>query len=106
VTIWFRIDREGYYAQELENFTGKSTDCLREAVKFGDRIAHPARSLKLVVVASDERETDVDDLQHLENEDEVFNFKQLVIDYKIKEYNPILVKLPGRYNSFRLNRAY
>jgi len=52
--------------------------------------------LKLVVAGSDESEIDLDDMQDPRDESEVFNFKQLVVDYKIEQGNPILVQLRGK----------
>jgi len=37
ITIWYRVDSEESYAEELENFTGKSTVSLREALKIEKR---------------------------------------------------------------------
>jgi hypothetical protein len=54
---------------------------------------HPARTLKLVVTGPNEIEIDLGDMQDLK--DGVFNFKQLVVDDKIKRHNPIVVKFPG-----------
>ena len=80
----------------MKSFAGEDTASLREAVKIKSELAHPARTLKLVVAGSDKTEIDLDNMQDLEDEDGDFNFKQFVVDYKIKRRNPILVKLPGK----------
>jgi len=80
----------------LDNFAGKETSDFREAVKTKSKLSRPARTLKLFVAGPDKLEIDLDDMEHLMDEDGVFNFKQLVVDYKIRLRNPILVKFPGK----------
>jgi hypothetical protein len=94
VTLWYQVDSKEYYADKLENFTGDCIASLRETIKIKSGLTHPASTLKLVAACSDESEIDLDDMQDLEDEDGVFNFKQLVARYKIKQRNPIVVKLP------------
>jgi hypothetical protein len=65
-------------------------------VKINSELTHPARLLTLVVAHSDGSELDLEDMQDLSNEDGVFNFNQLIRDYDIHQYNPILVKLLGK----------
>jgi len=83
-------------AEVLENFIGENTANLRDALKIKSELAYPARTLDLVVAGTDGTEVDLDELQDLKGEDGVFNFKKLVVDYKIEQSNPILVKFPGK----------
>jgi len=69
---------------------------MRDAVKIHCKLTNPADTLKLAVAGSDKTEIDLDHMQDLRDEGGVFNFKQLVVDYKISGRNPILVKLPGK----------
>jgi hypothetical protein len=104
IAIWYRVDKKGYYAQELKHFTGESTDSLREAVKIKNELAHPAPMLKLVVSTSAEKEVDLDELR-IAGRGRVYPSasQSLISDYNISEDNPILVKLPGKQYSFRFN---
>jgi hypothetical protein len=92
--------RRGILRREASKFYGETIDSLREAVKTKSELTHPAGGLKLVAAGSDESEIDLDGMQDLEDEDGVFNFKQLVARYKIKQRNPIVVKLPCKRHSF------
>ena len=69
---------------------------MREAVKIKSELTHAARTLKLVVAGSGETEIDLDDMQDLRGWGGYFNFKKLIVDYKIDEDNPILVEIPGK----------
>jgi hypothetical protein len=96
ITIWYRIDSEGCYAQVLENFTGTSIASLQTVMKVDEELAHPACMLKLVVIGSDKIEIGLDEVQNgWEKQGIPFNFAKLISDYNINLDNPIRVKLPG-----------
>ena len=80
----------------MDGFAGENTFDLRKAIKVESELTHSTRRLKFFVTGSDGTEIDLDDMQDLRDERGYFNFKQLVVDYKIKPRNPILVKLRGK----------
>jgi hypothetical protein len=69
---------------------------MRDVVKIRDRITDLTHAMKLVVAISVEKEIYLDELQDLEEEDRVFNFKQLISDYNRNDDNPIIVRLLGK----------
>jgi hypothetical protein len=95
-TIWYRVIGEGFRPKKLKYFPGKDTASLREAIKNDNELTPLACVLNLVVVTSDGKETDIDDIQHLQDKDGVFNFEQLISNYNLNENNPIVAKLPGK----------
>jgi hypothetical protein len=104
IAIWYRVDKKGYYAQELKHFTGGSTASLREALGVKNKLTHLEPQLKLVVSTSAEKEVDLDELRNSWTRKGIsFSFAKLISDYNISEDNPILVKLPGKQYSFRFN---
>jgi hypothetical protein len=105
LTIWYRVDSEGFRTG-AENFTGKSTDSLREASRLISELTHPACMLKLVVATSDGERDGLRRIANLAGQRWSLQLRQqLISDYDINENNPILVKLPGKYTYFVLNCA-
>jgi hypothetical protein len=106
INIWYRVDTEGWDAQQLENFTGKTTLSLRKALRVESELTHPEHMLKLVVAGSKETEIDLDELRTGWTKQGIaFSFAKLISDYDINQNNPILVKFPGEYHLFRFNYA-
>jgi hypothetical protein len=96
ITLWYRVDSEGSYAQRLQNFTGDTIDCLREAVKIKSDLTHPTYRLKLVAAGSDDSEIDLEGMQDLVDGSGSFDFNKLLSLYSIDYFNPIRVKFPGK----------
>ena len=97
ITIWYRVDSEGCYAQQLKNFTGESTASLREAMAVKSELTYPAAKLNLVVAGSGRAEIDLEDLQSDWRMRGIsFSFAKLISDYDINYDSPILVRLPRK----------
>ena len=79
----------------LSNFTGTYVSDLKEKIKAKSQLSDPPSTIKLSVGKPGGEKEDLDVLQDLD-ENEVFDFKTLCLNYQITKRNPISVELPGK----------
>ena len=78
---------------KLYNFTGTCVSDLKRAIKLEEELPTAASLLKLSVGKPGGEKEDLDLLEDLD-ENEVFDFKTLCLNYEITKRNPICVELP------------
>ena len=85
----------GHGPARLNSFTGTCVFDLKLAIETQEKLPTAASLLKLSVGKHNEAKKDLDVLEDLD-ENEVFDFRALCLEFGINKRNPISVEVPGK----------